>query len=322
MEVIAWSQNLTAEKAQACGARLVSREELFRGADILTIHLVLSQRTKGLVGAAELQAMKPSARLINTSRGPIVDEPALIDVLRKRRIAGAALDVFDVEPLPADHLSGRWITSWRRRTSVSSPESSTGRSTAIRSRTSSVGWPSSESLEMPSWPALRTKRRLSPGPRGIGRATAEALAEMGARVIVHYGRSAAEADTLVGKIRAAGGSADAAQADLAVPGGAGALAEQVRAIVGQRLDIFVSNAGISKAAAIEGHTIDDFDGLFATNVRSPFFLVKELLPLFREGSSIVVVTSLAARAAPAVPVNRTPRHSLPTRPRKGRRKRW
>jgi phosphoglycerate dehydrogenase-like enzyme len=103
MEVIAWSQNLTAEKAQTCGARLVSKEELFRNADILTIHLVLSQRTKGLVGAAELRVMKPSARLINTSRGPIVDEPALIEVLRERRIAGAALDVFDQEPLPPDH---------------------------------------------------------------------------------------------------------------------------------------------------------------------------------------------------------------------------
>jgi phosphoglycerate dehydrogenase-like enzyme len=99
MEVAAWSQNLTADKAQTCGARLVSKEELFRSADILTIHLVLSPRTKGLVGAAELQAMKPSARLIN----PIVDEPALIEVLRERRIAGAALDVFDTEPLPADH---------------------------------------------------------------------------------------------------------------------------------------------------------------------------------------------------------------------------
>jgi 3-oxoacyl-[acyl-carrier protein] reductase len=150
--------------------------------------------------------------------------------------------------------------------------------------------------------SLANKTALVTGAsRGIGRATAEALAEMGARVIVHYGRSAAEADTLVGKIRAAGGSADAAQADLAAPGGAGALAEQVRAIVGQRLDIFVSNAGVSKAAAIEEHTIEDFDGLFATNVRSPFFLVKELLPLFREGSSIVVVTSLAARAAPGSP---------------------
>ena len=103
MEVIAWSQNLTADKAEACGARLVSKEELFRGADILTIHLVLSPRTKGLVGAAELQTMRSSARLINTSRGPIVDEPALIEVLRERRIAGAALDVFNVEPLPTDH---------------------------------------------------------------------------------------------------------------------------------------------------------------------------------------------------------------------------
>ena len=82
---------------------MVSKEELFRNADIVTIHLVLSDRTKGLVGAAELQAMKPSARLITPSRGPIVDEPALIEVLRDGRIAGAALDVFDIEPLPADH---------------------------------------------------------------------------------------------------------------------------------------------------------------------------------------------------------------------------
>jgi phosphoglycerate dehydrogenase-like enzyme len=105
MEVIAWSQNLTPERAQACGARLVSREDLFRNADILTIHLVLSERTRCLVGAAELQAMKPSARLINTSRGPIVDEPALIEFLRERRIAGAALDVFEQEPVdPANPL--------------------------------------------------------------------------------------------------------------------------------------------------------------------------------------------------------------------------
>ncbi len=103
MEVIAWSQNLTAEKAQSSGARLISKEELFQSADIVTIHLVLSSRTKGLVGAADLRAMKPSARLINTSRGPIVDEAALIEVLHERRIAGAALDVFDIEPLPADH---------------------------------------------------------------------------------------------------------------------------------------------------------------------------------------------------------------------------
>src|SRR6516164_10942736 len=91
--------------------------------------------------------------------------------------------------------------------------------------------------------------------RGVGRATAEALAKMGAHLIVHYGRSAAEADALVGEIRAAGGSADAAQADLSMPEGAAALAEQVRPIVGQRLDIFVSNAGVSKAAAIEEHAV-------------------------------------------------------------------
>ena len=86
-----------------------------------------------------------------------------------------------------------------------------------------------------------------------------------------------------------------------MPDGAAVLAKQVRAIAGQRLDIFVSNAGISKAAAIEEHTIEDFDNLFATNVRSPFFLVKELLPLFREGSSIIVVSSLGARAVPGNP---------------------
>jgi phosphoglycerate dehydrogenase-like enzyme len=103
MTVIAWSQNLTAEIANAAGATLVDKHALFRQADIVTIHLVLSRRTTGLVGAAELALMKPTARLINTSRGPIVDQAALIEALQARRIAGAALDVFDVEPLPADH---------------------------------------------------------------------------------------------------------------------------------------------------------------------------------------------------------------------------
>ncbi|HTV91537.1 MAG TPA: D-2-hydroxyacid dehydrogenase family protein [Verrucomicrobiae bacterium] len=103
MHVIAWSQHLDERRAAAVGARLVTREELFRRSDILSIHLVLSERTRGLVGAAELALMKPSAHLINTSRGPIVNETALIAALRERRLAGAALDVFDVEPLPADH---------------------------------------------------------------------------------------------------------------------------------------------------------------------------------------------------------------------------
>lgn len=103
MEVIAWSQNLTREKAEERGARLVTKEELFREADIVTIHLVLGPRTRGLVGAAELALMKPESYLINTSRGPIVDENALLDALRRRTIAGAAVDVYDVEPLPASH---------------------------------------------------------------------------------------------------------------------------------------------------------------------------------------------------------------------------
>ena len=103
MEVLAWSQNLTAERAEAAGAALVAKDELFARADVLTIHLVLGERSRGLVGAAELQRMKPSAVLINTSRGPIVDEAALIAALERLDIRGAGLDVYDREPLPADH---------------------------------------------------------------------------------------------------------------------------------------------------------------------------------------------------------------------------
>jgi phosphoglycerate dehydrogenase-like enzyme len=103
MKVIAWSQNLTAPAAAAAGARLVSKEELLRESDFLSIHLVLSARTTGLIGATELALMKPTARLINTSRGPIVVEAALIGALAKRQIAGAAIDVFDTEPLPPQH---------------------------------------------------------------------------------------------------------------------------------------------------------------------------------------------------------------------------
>ena len=103
MQVIAWSQNLTAEKAAAGGAALVSKEELLRRSDVVSIHLVLSERTRGLIGAAELSLMKRSARLVNTSRGPIVTEAALIAALDAGQIAGAAIDVYDVEPLPPKH---------------------------------------------------------------------------------------------------------------------------------------------------------------------------------------------------------------------------
>jgi phosphoglycerate dehydrogenase-like enzyme len=103
MKVIAWSQNLTAERTAEAGVALVSKEDLFRQADILTIHLVLSSRTRGLVSAKELALMKPTARIVNTSRGPIVIEADLIALLQSARIAGAAVDVFDQEPLPPDH---------------------------------------------------------------------------------------------------------------------------------------------------------------------------------------------------------------------------
>jgi phosphoglycerate dehydrogenase-like enzyme len=103
MSVTAWSQNLTAERAAACGATLVPKDDLLRQADVVTIHLQLSARTRGLLGSRELRLMKATALLVNTSRGPIVDEDALIAALRRRTIAGAALDVFDEEPLPPDH---------------------------------------------------------------------------------------------------------------------------------------------------------------------------------------------------------------------------
>jgi phosphoglycerate dehydrogenase-like enzyme len=103
MNIIAWSQNLTAERARECGATLVDKDTLFRDSDILSVHLVLGQRTRGLVGTHELALMKSTAYLVNISRGPIVDEAALVDALQRRAIAGAALDTFDVEPLPEDH---------------------------------------------------------------------------------------------------------------------------------------------------------------------------------------------------------------------------
>jgi phosphoglycerate dehydrogenase-like enzyme len=103
MKVVAWSQNMTPQLAEASGATFVTRDELFRQADIITIHLILSDRTRGLFGNTDLALMKPTAWLINTSRGPIVDEAALVQALKSRAIGGAALDVFDTEPLRADH---------------------------------------------------------------------------------------------------------------------------------------------------------------------------------------------------------------------------
>ncbi len=103
MNVIAWSPNLTPERCKEVGVGYASKEELFATADVITVHVVLSQRSRGLVGAADLARMKPAAYLVNTARGPIVDEMALLETLRQKKIAGAAVDVFSVEPLPVDH---------------------------------------------------------------------------------------------------------------------------------------------------------------------------------------------------------------------------
>jgi NAD(P)-dependent dehydrogenase (short-subunit alcohol dehydrogenase family) len=133
--------------------------------------------------------------------------------------------------------------------------------------------------------------------RGMGRATALALAKAGAQVLVHYGQASGEAEAVVEEIRRAGGKTEKIGADLARADGPHELARQVRAVIGGRLDILVANAGISRAATIEDTTVEDFDALYAVNVRAPFFLVQQLLPIMCEGSSIVLVSSLAARAA-------------------------
>jgi 3-oxoacyl-[acyl-carrier protein] reductase len=133
--------------------------------------------------------------------------------------------------------------------------------------------------------------------RGIGRAIALALAKAGAHVLVHFGSAEQAADSVVEAIRAAGGTADKAAADLRAADGPHELAKRVRARVGERLDILVANAGISKAAPIEETTVEDFDNLFAVNVRAPYFLVQQLLPVLGENSSVVLLSSLAAHSS-------------------------
>jgi 3-oxoacyl-[acyl-carrier protein] reductase len=154
-----------------------------------------------------------------------------------------------------------------------------------------------QTKEQTIMPNLSGKTALVTGAsRGIGRASALALAAAGAQVLVHYGRGATEADGVVADIRKGGGRADAVAADLAAADGPHKLANLTRNIVGDRLDILVANAGISKAATIEETTVEDFEKLFAVNVRAPFFLVQQLLPIMSVGSSIVLVSSLGARA--------------------------
>ena len=155
---------------------------------------------------------------------------------------------------------------------------------------------------MPEPMPLQNKIALVTGAsRGIGRATAAALSEAGAHVIVHYGRSAEEANSLVTAIKAKGGRADAVSADLSTVDGPATLAKQVRSIAGNRLDVMVLNAGVSKAARLSDYTTEDLDILFATNVRGPFLLVQQLLPVLGEGSNITVISSIGARSVVGKP---------------------
>src|SRR6202165_4475105 len=133
--------------------------------------------------------------------------------------------------------------------------------------------------------------------RGIGRASALALAKAAPQVLVHYNGGEKDATAVVAEIRKAGGKADKVTADLRASDGPHALAERVRAIVGGRLDILVASAGIAKSGTIEETTVEDFDALFAVNVRAPYFLVQQLLPTLCKGSSIVLLSSLAAHAS-------------------------
>src|ERR1700678_2103005 len=144
--------------------------------------------------------------------------------------------------------------------------------------------------------SLQNKTALVTGAsRGIGRATALALAKAGAHVLVHYRDNAQEAASVVAAIEAENGRADAVPADLGTPDGAALLAKEVRSIVGDRLDVLVVNAGISKSALIADYTLEDFDSLFATNGRRPFFLLQQLVPGLGEGSSVIVISPFGAR---------------------------
>jgi 3-oxoacyl-[acyl-carrier protein] reductase len=151
------------------------------------------------------------------------------------------------------------------------------------------------------WPVLLTKQRLLRARRGELVALRHRRSQAGAHILVHYGHSAQDAESLVADIRSKGGHADAIKADLGTADGATLLAKEVRSLVGERLDVLVLNAGISKAALIADYTVEDFDNLFATNVRGPFFLVQQLLPLLGEGSNIIVMSSIGAHAVVGKP---------------------
>ena len=159
--------------------------------------------------------------------------------------------------------------------------------------------------DLPNKDLQKRNALVTGASRGIGRATALSLASAGARVLVHYGRSVAEAEQVVEAVRSSGGEADALGADLSAADGPAALAEKARALV-ERLDVLVLNAGVSKSAPLAAYSPADLDQLFATNVRGPFFAMQQLLPMLTVGSSVVVVTSVVAHAVVGVPTLENP----------------
>ena len=296
MKVIAWSQNLTTERAAEVGAALVTKDELFQEADIVSIHLVLSDRTRGLVGAAELALMKPTARLINTSRGPIVVEADLVAALKDKKIAGAAIDVFDQEPLPLDHplrsLPNLLATPHIGYVSRGLYERFYQDTVANIRR-----WLESQAAGLTRAAALgatiMTKLQgkvavVTGGASGIGFAIAKRFVDEGAFVFI-TGRRQKELDEAV---KAIGGNVVGVQGDVSKLQDLDRLYETVKAK--GKIDVLVANAGVGEFAPLASLTEEHFDKLFDLNVKGTLFTVQKALTLLNDGGSIILIGSVAS----------------------------
>jgi NAD(P)-dependent dehydrogenase (short-subunit alcohol dehydrogenase family)/phosphoglycerate dehydrogenase-like enzyme len=290
MKVIAWSQNLTSSAAAAAGARLVSKEDLLRTADVVSIHMVLSSRTVGLIGAAELALMKRSARLVNTSRGPLVVEAALLDALATHRIAGAAIDVYDVEPLPEDTLTDAPRMCLPLPISAMYRAVSTSASIATASTTSAPGSTKEKQAEENTMGKLERKIALvTGGTSGIGFATAKHFVNDGAHVFV-TGRRDAE---LAAAVKEIGRNVTGVKGDVSNLGDLDRLFAQIKQEK-DKLDIVFANAGTAKYAPFGKITEELFDSIFNTNVKGLLFTVQKALPLLPDDASIILNASIVA----------------------------
>jgi phosphoglycerate dehydrogenase-like enzyme len=258
MDLIAWSQNMTPKAAKAAGAILVSKDQLFERADILTIHLVLSSRTRGLVGVAELERMKPTARLINASRGPVVEEQALISVLKNKRIASAAIDVFDIEPLPPSHPFRTldnvlatphigYVSHGLYKTFYEDTVLNIRKWLDAHQNSAGTGKTMPKRLEGKT-------AVVTGGTEGIGLATAKLFVKEGAYVFV-TGRRQKELDEAV---KAIGSNVSGVQGDIAKLADLDRLYETVSKVKG-RIDIVFANAGVGEFVPFGAVTEEHFD---------------------------------------------------------------